>query len=66
MTSGAIRLVIDDRAARYPLHVDPVIVTESFIAKGHGQVRFGQVVAISGDTAVVGSPGDDQVAAAVG
>ncbi|MCA9667161.1 MAG: hypothetical protein KC503_16295 [Myxococcales bacterium] len=59
VASGAIRLVIDDHTARYPLRVDPVLVTESYIEKGHGVVRFGEAIALSGDTAVIGSPGDD-------
>jgi FG-GAP repeat len=51
-----IRLVVDDSAARYPVTVDP-IVTEAILSLPEvpAGYAFGTSVAVSGDTAVVGS-----------
>jgi len=50
-------LRVDDRAARYPLVVDPWIQQGELTASdGAAQDQFGNSVAISGNTVVVGSP----------
>lgn len=63
---GGVVLVVDDRAATYPLTVDPTIyveqakLTASDAAAGE---EFGGSAAISGDTAVVGARLDDDAGA---
>ena len=56
-TQGQISIQIDDRAAAYPLMVDPIayIETELDASDGAANDYFGISVAISGDTAVVGA-----------
>src|SRR6185436_12603493 len=51
---------VNDRAAVYPVTIDPVFTTSSRITAGDATERdaFGVAVAISGDTAVVGSVAD--------
>ncbi len=68
MAGDRLHIVVDDRAASYPVTVDPML---SFVKKitasdGMGTTpdpiegdAFGTSVSISGDTAVVGSPLDD-------
>jgi hypothetical protein len=59
----SVRLLVEERGARYPLTIDPIAqqayvkVTEA----GSGAVsdRFGSSVAVSGDTVVVGATGED-------
>lgn len=54
----SVRLRIDDRGARYPLSVDPLIANQQGkLAPADGRLGdgFGYAVAISGDTALVGS-----------
>jgi hypothetical protein len=59
VSSRRIRLLVDDTAATYPITIDPVIwseqarLTVADVASGD---RFGTSVALSGDTALVGSP----------
>ncbi|MBI4703815.1 MAG: FG-GAP repeat protein [Deltaproteobacteria bacterium] len=59
---GVIELVVDDRDARYPLTMDPLVwaevkrLTTSDAANGD---YFGYSVAISADTAIVGAHGED-------
>ena len=54
-----IRLVVEDRDAEYPLVVDPFWTQQAELVAPDGQQfsAFGNSVAVSGDTAVVGSPG---------
>ncbi len=62
VVGDAVRLVIDDRGAEYPILVDPILVTEQTIltADDGGQDdRFGMSVDISGDTVVAGAPRKD-------
>ena len=57
-----IRLVIDDRQARYPVTIDPLIFTEETIltpSDSSSDDDFGGAVAVDGDTAVVGAPEQD-------
>ncbi len=59
---AAIRLLIDDAGARYPLTVDSLIGVEQaklLASDGVASDRFGYSVSISGDTALVGAYGDD-------
>jgi hypothetical protein len=50
-------LRVDDRAARYPVVIDPWIQQGELTASdGAAQDQFGNSVAISGNTVVVGSP----------
>jgi hypothetical protein len=65
----AIRLVIDDRAARYPLQIDPLIWVEMQKLTPPGDAygfNFGRSVGIDGDTAVVGALGEDGADAPAG
>lgn len=69
-------IAVDDTLARYPVTIDPLIVSlEQSIQEGFGEPmayikasntgasdRFGLAVAISGDTLVVGAPGEDSSA----
>lgn len=55
-----LTLTIDDRDARYPIVVDPLVWGQQFKLVGAGAVvgaDFGEALALSGDTAVVGAPG---------
>lgn len=72
LTGSKLVLRLEDRGARYPLHVDPLIWAQvggavkssDFLPAGGGPVandQFGTSVAVSGSTAVVGAPFcDDQ------
>ncbi|MEK6281236.1 MAG: FG-GAP repeat protein [Acidobacteriota bacterium] len=58
--SSVVTLSVDERGARYPLMIDP-IAQQAYLkpaAVGTTQARdnFGQSVALSGDTAIVGAP----------
>ena len=53
---------VEDDGASYPVHVDPWIATEEAQLTNPDPEKwdwFGSSVAISGDTAVIGSTGDD-------
>ncbi|MFP7754683.1 FG-GAP repeat protein [Thermodesulfobacteriota bacterium B35] len=53
----AIRIMVDDRRARYPVVVDPVFQTARLMASdGAAGDVFGKSVAIDGDIVVVGAP----------
>jgi hypothetical protein len=56
----ALRLTIDDTHARYPITIDPVAQQAYLKASNTGtDDRFGQFVAVSGDTVVVGASHED-------
>jgi hypothetical protein len=56
----ALRLTIDDTHARYPITIDPVAQQAYLKASNTGtDDRFGQSVAVSGDTVVVGASHED-------
>lgn len=63
-----LELVVDDRAARYPVEIDPLLTTETkVVMKNPGSFsQLGRSVDISGDTAVVGAPGHITTAGATG
>ncbi len=64
--ADGLRLSVDDRGARYPLTIDPV-VQQAYLKASNTDAgdRFGRAVAISGDTIVVGSPDEDSNATGV-
>lgn len=56
---GHIVLALDDRQARYPITIDPVLAQQQAYLKASGALsgaNFGSAVAASGDTVVVGAP----------
>lgn len=62
MRDGALEIVVDDAGAAYPLTVDPTIQTAFLKANlGDPNDAFGSAIAISGDTIVVGAPGERSV-----
>jgi len=56
-----VRLSVEDRGARYPVVIDPILTNVKKItaSDADGGDLFGQSVSISGDTAIVGSPYND-------
>ena len=68
LDGNILKLVVDDRAARYPMIVDPLfqvaILTDAAAAKN---ISFGNSVAVSGDgnTIAVGAPGSSGAKGAV-
>ena len=59
--ASSLAIHVDDRQAVYPVTIDPLFTTEIKVTAGDaaGGDEFGRAVAINGDTAVVGSPYDD-------
>ena len=62
----ALRVSIDDRGARYPLTVDP-LVQQAYLKASNSDAgdAFGAAVAVSGDTVVVGANAEDSAATSV-
>lgn len=64
LQGSSIQLVVDDRGARYPLTIDPIIwvLDQKLVQDGIGTVndQLGLSVALSGDTAIVGAFGNDE------
>ncbi len=63
LAHGQLRIGIDARGARYPLHVDPFVQQAKLTAKEqNGGSNLGQSVAISadGNTALIGGPSDEE------
>jgi sugar lactone lactonase YvrE len=64
----AISILIADAGATYPITVDPIIASleqklrPEISGSGAPQDNLGTAVALDGDTAVVGAPGDDTAA----
>ncbi|MCI0534271.1 MAG: FG-GAP repeat protein, partial [Verrucomicrobiales bacterium] len=55
-----ITLLVEESGARYPLTIDPIAQQAYLKASNPGAVdTFGESVAISGDTVVVGAPAED-------
>jgi hypothetical protein len=54
---GTVLLRIDDRAARYPLRIDPLFQAKLTASDGRPGETLGMSVAVSGDTIVAGAPG---------
>jgi uncharacterized protein (TIGR03437 family) len=69
--TAAIRLVVEDGGAAYPLTIDPLITQQAYLkpgvngADGYGDDHFGAAVAIHGETAVIGAPGERSSATGV-
>jgi len=63
--SGLV-LTVEDTAARYPLTIDP-IAQQAYIKASNSESAdlFGWSVAVDGDIAVVGAPGEDSFATGV-
>lgn len=62
-----LRLEIEESDARYPLTIDP-IARQAYLKASNTDAgdQFGSWVAVSGDTVVVGAPGEDSGATEVG
>ena len=57
---GRLAIVVDDRGLCYPLMIDPIIQKAKLTASdGAAHNNFGWSVSVSGDTMVVGAPGND-------
>ncbi len=58
--AGRLRLAVDDRAATYPITIDPVVQQAYLKASNTGAGDLlGGAVAIDGDTVVIGATGED-------
>lgn len=69
VAGGHIELRIDDAEASYPLQIDPLVWLEKVKLIGADTVAddtFGEGVAISGDTALIGAPDHDAAADGAG
>lgn len=57
---GGVRLLVDERGARYPVTIDP-IAQQAYVKASNSGINdnFGTSIAISGDTVVVGSQLED-------
>ncbi|MCP5519529.1 MAG: cadherin-like domain-containing protein [Verrucomicrobiales bacterium] len=59
-TPALVKLQVDERGSRYPLTIDPIARQAYLKASNTGLLDlFGNSVAVSGDTVVVGAPGED-------
>jgi streptogramin lyase len=58
LRAGEVRLVVEDRDARYPLTVDPTWTQQQELTASDGasQDVFGYSVSVSGNTALIGAP----------
>ncbi len=61
----ALRLLVEERGARYPLTIDPIAQQAYLKASNTGANDFFDSVAVSGDTVVVGAPFEDSNATGV-
>ncbi len=61
-----LRLIVDERDARYPLTIDP-IAQQAYLKASNTDVNdfFGNSVSVSGNTVVVGAPGEGSKATGV-
>lgn len=63
---AGVRLLVDARGARYPVTIDPIAQQAYLKASNAGAGDyFGFSVAVSGDTVVVGAPGEDSSATGI-
>ncbi len=65
-SDGLLELAVNESGARYPLTIDPV-AQEAYLKASNAEAfdRFGESVAISGNTVVVGAPLEDSGATGV-
>lgn len=60
---GALRFEVEEKCARYPITIDPIAnqayLKQQVVRSNSADVRFGRSVAVSGDTVVIGAPGED-------
>ncbi len=66
-TDDEVRLVMNDTTACYPLSIDPTFTQQAYLKAsntGEGDI-FGDSVAVSGDTVVVGAAGESSNATGV-
>ncbi len=66
VAAGGLRLAVDERDARYPLTIDP-IAQQAYLKQSNTTPsdNFGASVSVSGDTVVVGAPGENSSATGV-
>jgi len=59
LASEGLRLRVDERGARYPLHIDP-LAQQAYLKASNAEAldAFGNAVAVSGTTVVVGAKGE--------
>ncbi|MBI5765508.1 MAG: FG-GAP repeat protein [Planctomycetes bacterium] len=66
VAAGRLRITVDDNGANYPLTIDPIAQQAYLKASNTGEFDvFGNAVAISGDTLVVGAYQEDSNATGV-
>jgi hypothetical protein len=66
LVGDVLRIAVDDAGADYPLTIDPIVQQTTLFASNAGAGdRFGWVVAITGNVAVVGAPDEDSLASGV-
>ncbi|MFW5443840.1 MAG: FG-GAP repeat protein [Methylococcaceae bacterium] len=60
LANKTLNLLVDDSTARYPLTIDPSFQQQAYLTASNtdDKDQFGTSVAISGDTLVVGAPGE--------
>jgi hypothetical protein len=56
VVSGHVRLVVDDRDARYPVTIDPIVFNSTPLNPSGPNDAFGFSVAIHGNHAIIGAP----------
>ena len=64
LRNGRVLIIVDDRGARYPVHVDPFVQSWTLTPDDYGTgggSAFGYSVAISGTTIAVGAPDESDV-----
>ncbi len=61
VAAGQVTLAVFEAQARYPLTIDPTFTQQAYLKASNTGTNdvFGVSVAVSGDTAVVGAPGED-------
>lgn len=61
VTGSELSLTVDDESAVYPVTVDPTFTQVKKLLASDGETDdfLGSAVAVSGDTAIVGAPGDN-------
>jgi hypothetical protein len=64
--ANSLRVTVEENGAHYPITVDPIAQQAQLLASNANlDDFFGHSVAVSGDTVVVGAPGEDSLATGV-